>query len=1544
MYDLLDYQMIWYPRGMGRHMKNRKMGLRIASTGLAAALLTSGVLSGLGSTQVQAASASKGDIQGHWAESRIVQWAELGWIRGYADGKFQPDAAITRAEFVALVNRAFGFKDAQQAQFADVQATSWAAKEVSAAVAAGYINGTSDGLFRPDQPITRQEAALMIVRMLKLDPNADAANAFTDAASMPEWSKGAIGAAADSGIINGYSDHTYRPLKTATRAEAIVMLQNSLDKGRMTYNKAGTYGPASGLAVARGGAAITAPGVTLQNTVVSGSLVLGAGIGEGDATLQNVTVLGQAEVQGGGAHSIHIEDSSVPVLIVNKKQGAVRTVTEGRTQIGSARVQGSAILEEDGSGAAGFQNVELSSQMPSQSAVSLRGQFDQLAVDSTQTNLKVETGGVSSIVVSESANGLTLNLAEGVTVQSLDLKVPVKVTGAGTITNVKMNEAARTGSTFEKMPLSGVQRPATPASSASTTGTPTVTSPTSEELVSAVAARIRALPELTKLTLSDEAYVKQAIAEYLALSPSQQSLMSEEDRKKLWGASEQIRLLQIAYAADLAAAEALQKKIAALPGLSALTLDDQAAVEAVLADLNALTPARKQLVKAEALTTLAAAKSKIDALLAQLALDKAAAQATALQIDALPEAAVLTLSDEAVVTAAQAAYQALNVQAAKLLPADRLSKLRAAAARMSELKAQLAAEIAAAEAVMKLIVGLPTASKLALTDETAVLAAQAAYSKLTAAEKIHVTNDSLTTLNAAVARIDVLKAQLAADIAAAQVVMDQIAQLPEVSKLVLTDGSSVKAVQTAYNGLTEAQKTHVTNDSLASLTAAAAKISELEAQLAADIAAAEAVMKQIANLPITAQLALTDETAVLAAQAAYGKLTDAEKSHVTDDSRNRLTSAVTRINELNAQLVADIAAAKAVMDQIIQLPEVSKLALTDASSVKAVQAAYNGLTAAQKTHVTEGSLASLTAAAAKISELEAQLAADIAAAEAVMKQITNLPADLQLALTDEAAVLAAQAAYDKLTDAEKSHVTSESFDRLTASVTRINELKAQLAADIAAADEVTKKIVALPTVEQMQLSNEAQVVDAQQAYAALTADQKARVTAEHVTQLNNAAARIDALKADAVMAMAVTGRIEALPALASLTLANADAVDAANQAYQALNTERQALISSANKTKLSDAVSKIAALKAQLAIDQKAADDVAAQIAALPDVSALVLGNKADVDAAQAAFTGLTTAQQALVSTANQNKLNDAVARIAVIVADTNAAAGVTSQIEALPAVASLTLSDEAAVQSAQTGYNALTSAQKTYVSDANRTKLNDSVAKISELKGPYVIKSKDITNFNYKNVAAAAPSFVSKSITTTQFKSNPVHFTINDGTHIIPVDVDWDVNTEFTNGQMAGSIVDSAIQDYYNANHLDLMTRTLMAFGNADTFTLSSTITGSASTVTLSGGWSTWFTQSSSTGVDGQSRSRSFTVNNGVKTGTINLNQTFADPDGAGSQTELDAMITYINTRLTALNLAGVKAVRSGQGFELQLARSYSALTVAGTNKDEFFTEFTGK
>lgn len=171
------------------------------------------------------------DISDHWAKDQIQSWVDSGYVQGYPDGTFKPDKNITRAEFMTIVNNAYGYTEKADIDYTDVAEGSWYADAVAVAKAAGYIEGYPDNTMKPESPITRQEAAVMIARLDALTSDEAAAGQFTDSASIPSWSKGAIGANAKAEIFNGYPDGTYKAENNILRSESVVALSKAKDYG-----------------------------------------------------------------------------------------------------------------------------------------------------------------------------------------------------------------------------------------------------------------------------------------------------------------------------------------------------------------------------------------------------------------------------------------------------------------------------------------------------------------------------------------------------------------------------------------------------------------------------------------------------------------------------------------------------------------------------------------------------------------------------------------------------------------------------------------------------------------------------------------------------------------------------------------------------------------------------------------------------------------------------------------------------------------------------------------------------------------------------------------------------------------------------------------------------------------------------------------------------------------------------------------------------------------------------------------------------------------
>lgn len=164
------------------------------------------------------------DINEHWAESTIREFINNGYINGYSDNTFRPNNSITRAEFIKIFNKYFGLNKKSGKTFSDTS-THWAKDEIDIAVTHGVINGYPDNTFRPDEPITREQAAKIISNYKNIgDNNFDKLNKYKDAVDVSDWAKDSVEGVLEQGYMNGYSDNTFKPKNNITRAEAVVTL------------------------------------------------------------------------------------------------------------------------------------------------------------------------------------------------------------------------------------------------------------------------------------------------------------------------------------------------------------------------------------------------------------------------------------------------------------------------------------------------------------------------------------------------------------------------------------------------------------------------------------------------------------------------------------------------------------------------------------------------------------------------------------------------------------------------------------------------------------------------------------------------------------------------------------------------------------------------------------------------------------------------------------------------------------------------------------------------------------------------------------------------------------------------------------------------------------------------------------------------------------------------------------------------------------------------------------------------------------------------
>lgn len=150
------------------------------------------------------------------------------YISGYEDGTFIPDGKITRAETASML---YGVLEASNKNadvtFSDLADGAWYIPAVTAMSEAGVINGYPDGTFRPDNKITRAEFVTMLMQGRNIEKYTELP--FGDVS--PElWSADYIYSAYKAGYIDGYEDGTFRPDSSITRAEAVKIINSTLER------------------------------------------------------------------------------------------------------------------------------------------------------------------------------------------------------------------------------------------------------------------------------------------------------------------------------------------------------------------------------------------------------------------------------------------------------------------------------------------------------------------------------------------------------------------------------------------------------------------------------------------------------------------------------------------------------------------------------------------------------------------------------------------------------------------------------------------------------------------------------------------------------------------------------------------------------------------------------------------------------------------------------------------------------------------------------------------------------------------------------------------------------------------------------------------------------------------------------------------------------------------------------------------------------------------------------------------------------------------
>ena len=381
----------------------------------------------------------------HWADTYLTQLVEWGFIR--ADQANNPDRALTRADFMAIVNRAYGYHEEGETPFEDIKETDWFYDDVGIAYTARYINGTSPTTASPNNPLTRETAATILGRNMMLQESPGELVEFSDAHQISTWASGIIKSSMEHYLIGGYNDGTFRPRRNVSWGEMASMLTSLVGTPLQEpgeYSLGGVYGNVT----------ITSPDVTLRDTVISGDLYISGGVGLGGIVLENVTVLGRIVACGtgqaeGGQSSILLRNVTADELLVDNLQDHyVSLRADGITEIGKTTVRTSAYIEDNTPDGMGLHYISLEGEsypegeepedwVPIQ--LDLAGRIEEVVNRTPRSQVRVGAGTVAKLTVDETAEGSSVIIDRGAVVKELNLDTATPVTGQGDIEHLVVN-------------------------------------------------------------------------------------------------------------------------------------------------------------------------------------------------------------------------------------------------------------------------------------------------------------------------------------------------------------------------------------------------------------------------------------------------------------------------------------------------------------------------------------------------------------------------------------------------------------------------------------------------------------------------------------------------------------------------------------------------------------------------------------------------------------------------------------------------------------------------------------------------------------------------------------------------------------------------------------------------------------------------------------------------------------------------------------------------------------------------------------------------
>lgn len=388
------------------------------------------------------AMAAPSDVEKHWSKTYVEYGIKEGYINGYPDGTFKPDKTVTRAEFSKMINTAVGIKTTKAGAFSDVKTTDWFYGEVGKALYAGYISGYTDGTFKPNNTISRQEAAVILYRITLPTEKTFDINTFADASDIDTWALDGVKAMAAKKYISGDDNGNFLPTKGLTRAQAAKLIYEFVENENI-YS---------------GDVTVRATSTVYSETLFTGNVFVDETIENAEIVFENCRILGTLEFAGKN-NKLSATLSVISYIVCNGEESSqINLGTNGTAKavfanspakISAGRIDVvnldgedlvSGILEINGD--VGTINVN------KDAVIKIKGAADHIVVTEKAT-LLIQGGDIEKLTVEKNAAGSAITLSQDVTIENVVANAKAAFTGSG---KIKQAQNMVQGVTYQTAP------------------------------------------------------------------------------------------------------------------------------------------------------------------------------------------------------------------------------------------------------------------------------------------------------------------------------------------------------------------------------------------------------------------------------------------------------------------------------------------------------------------------------------------------------------------------------------------------------------------------------------------------------------------------------------------------------------------------------------------------------------------------------------------------------------------------------------------------------------------------------------------------------------------------------------------------------------------------------------------------------------------------------------------------------------------------------------------------------------------------------------